>query len=227
MTTRREWVWAWLSHRGDPTSESNVVAVLTWIRSEFGGAAPIPAAWNPMATTRRAHGTTDYNSVGVKNYPDEATGIAALSDTLNLTEPGYAAIRSALEHGQDSEAVIDAVHASVWGSKPTRDEYAFVLTHLEAESALEVHGADEGHAEPPHGDFPPFPGVLLRDRTDGHGTALWQAQMRHRGWSITVDDQYGWRSAHVCRAFQAEKGLDADGIVGPITWAAAWTAPIT
>lgn len=74
---------------------------------------------------------------------------------------------------------------------------------------------------------PPFPGVILRDFTAGNGTATWQARMVARGWRLDVDDQYGPASANVCRQFQAEKGLSVDGEVGPITWNAAWSAPIT
>jgi hypothetical protein len=55
----------------------------------------------------------------------------------------------------------------------------------------------------------------------------WQAQMRKRGWDIVVDGTYGPRSATVARAFQREKRLRVDGIVGPATWRAAWEAPVT
>lgn len=55
----------------------------------------------------------------------------------------------------------------------------------------------------------------------------WQAQMRNRGWTIDVDQQYGPGSEQVCRQFQSEKGLGVDGMVGPQTWAASWTAPVT
>lgn len=74
---------------------------------------------------------------------------------------------------------------------------------------------------------PPYPGTLLINYTSGHGTRTWQQQMAHRGWTITVDDMYGDQSEHVCRQFQSEKHLSVDGIVGPDTWNAAWTAPIT
>ena len=80
---------------------------------------------------------------------------------------------------------------------------------------------------PAAGKAPPWPGTYLRDFTSGGGTAQWQAQMAARGWSLAVDDQYGPASANVARQFQAEKGLGVDGVVGPETWAAAWTAPIT
>ena len=43
------------------------------------------AQYNPFATTRKGFaGETNFNSVGVKNYPDLQTGIKATIDTLNL-----------------------------------------------------------------------------------------------------------------------------------------------
>lgn len=73
----------------------------------------------------------------------------------------------------------------------------------------------------------PFPGRLLKYVP---GTPLrfdraaqqWQARMQQRGWSIQVDGFYGAQSAKICRQFQQEKGLQADGIVGAATWAAAF-----
>jgi hypothetical protein len=55
----------------------------------------------------------------------------------------------------------------------------------------------------------------------------WQQQMRNRGWSIDVDQWYGSGSESICRQFQSEKGLAADGLVGPETWNTTWNAPIT
>ena len=61
----------------------------------------------------------------------------------------------------------------------------------------------------------------------GSDVRRWQARMRARGWPIAVDGVYGPTSESVCRRFQADKGLTADGVVGPETWHAAWVAPIT
>jgi hypothetical protein len=74
---------------------------------------------------------------------------------------------------------------------------------------------------------PPWPGVYFEDYTEHPEVATWQSQMAFRGWHLAVDGQYGPESARICTQFQAEKGLEVDGIVGPITWDAAWTAPIT
>lgn len=111
-------------------------------------------------------------------------------------------------------------------------------------------GADVGTAPPsqpsppkPGGAAPPFPypadHYLGRPDPDPHchsgfyggvdqaNVSTWQAQMRARGWNISVDGQYGDQSYNVCRQFQAEKGLGVDGLVGPQTWGATWTAPVT
>ena len=82
---------------------------------------------------------------------------------------------------------------------------------------------------PKPGSAPPFPGRVLSEPPvmDGADVLVWQRQMAHRGWRITADGAYGSASSAVCKAFQAEKGLTVDGKVGPQTWAASWTAPVT
>ena len=63
----------------------------------------------------------------------------------------------------------------------------------------------------------------------------WQQRMKDRGWPITVDGLYGPKgattpqgnTAEITVAFQREKELTPDGLIGPATWAAAWTTPVT
>jgi len=59
------------------------------------------------------------------------------------------------------------------------------------------------------------------------GLHRWQVRMRERGWTIDTDGQYGPQTGGVARKFQTEKGLTVDGLIGPGTWAAAWTAPVS
>lgn len=55
----------------------------------------------------------------------------------------------------------------------------------------------------------------------------WQQRMHDRGWRIGVDGLYGPNTESIARQFQQQKGLQVDGLIGPQTWAAAWTTPIT
>ena len=55
----------------------------------------------------------------------------------------------------------------------------------------------------------------------------WQRRMAARGWDVAVDGIFGAQSQAATRAFQAEKGLAVDGIVGRATWDASWTVPVT
>jgi hypothetical protein len=62
------------------------------------------ACWNPLATTLRLNGSWDFNSAGVQNYPDQATGIQATARTLNLSY--YDAIRRMLAKERFDRAAI-------------------------------------------------------------------------------------------------------------------------
>ena len=53
---------------------------------------------------------------------------------------------------------------------------------------------------------------------------LWQQRMIERGFTLVADGAYGPKSRAACIELQREKQLDADGIVGPDTWAATWAA---
>ncbi len=55
----------------------------------------------------------------------------------------------------------------------------------------------------------------------------WQQRMADRGWRIGVTGRYDALTAAVAKAFQRQVGLDQSGRIGPLTWAAAWTAPVT
>jgi peptidoglycan hydrolase-like protein with peptidoglycan-binding domain len=105
---------------------------------------------------------------------------------------------------------------------------------------LAAHASGGIPAAPP--GVPPFPypagDYLGLPSPDPHGHSgywpadqphiqAWQQQMSHRGWYVPVTSRFDAASDTACRAFQAEKGLAADGKVGPATWAATWTAPVT
>ncbi|MBG6140692.1 peptidoglycan-binding domain-containing protein [Longispora fulva] len=99
-------------------------------------------------------------------------------------------------------------------------------------SVITGQPAPGGSTPTPQPGYPAWPGREFvytpgRPQMNGGDVRTWQQRMSARGWSIGVDGWYGPQSANVARQFQQEKGLVTDGIVGPQTWAAAWTAPIT
>lgn len=76
--------------------------------------------------------------------------------------------------------------------------------------------------------YPRYPGYILRQsgRYDGN-VKTWQRRMKERGWNIGVDGYFGQQTLSVVKAFQREKGLRADGLIGPRTWGTAWTSKVT
>lgn len=72
---------------------------------------------------------------------------------------------------------------------------------------------------------------------DRKNVRRYQQRMKDRGWSrMMVDGYFGKRgqtdplasiTGDLTAQFQREKGLPADGLPGPVTWAAAWEEPVT
>lgn len=93
-----------------------------------------------------------------------------------------------------------------------------------------IGGAKTGTAQVPSPSpsvtVPAFPGISKRG-SKGKKIVTMQQRLKDRGWAITVDGIFGPKTETIVRAFQKEKGLAVDGIVGPITWNALWTKPIT
>ncbi len=110
-----EWALALLQLGNWPLTGSNLRALIAWEAAEGGSFTPQGSKFNPLNTTMPAAGATIFNSVGVKNFPDWATGLDATLRTLAM--PFYTEIRAALTAGKDPVAVLAAVDASPWGTK--------------------------------------------------------------------------------------------------------------
>lgn len=54
-----------------------------------------------------------------------------------------------------------------------------------------------------------------------------QQRLRDRGWKIAVTGRFDASTSKIVKAFQKEKKLKADGLVGPATWRAIWEAQVT
>jgi murein L,D-transpeptidase YcbB/YkuD len=61
---------------------------------------------------------------------------------------------------------------------------------------------------------------LVREGNKEHPVPTLQYLLRARGKNVTVDGMFGAQTGAAVRSFQQQKGLTADGIVGPNTWKA-------
>jgi len=106
-----------------------------------------------------------------------------------------------------------------------------VTSSAPAQAPTTTRPAASARQPSPAGVGPAFPGTVLTTALVGierDDVRQWQQRMAVRGWKIAVDGRFGSQSASVTRAFEADKGLDADdGLVGPQVWTAAWERPIT
>lgn len=91
-----------------PASDFAVDALMAWKPYEN-----TRACWNPLATTWKMTDVCNFNSVGVQNYQDQATGVRATANTLNLGY--YDAIRKMLRmEAFDREGMRSAL--GTWGT---------------------------------------------------------------------------------------------------------------
>ncbi|GAA1142412.1 hypothetical protein GCM10009583_10420 [Ornithinicoccus hortensis] len=66
----------------------------------------------------------------------------------------------------------------------------------------------------------------LRQGHRGRNVTTLQALLRSHGYALDVDGVFGQGTLSKVRAFQANRGLAVDGVVGPNTWTAATPATV-
>ena len=104
------WAELLLGRLGAPVCDDNLMIVVAWQAAE--GTA---AAHNPLATTHGFAGATDFNRVGVKNYPSLEAGLDATIETLRGPETyGYGDILTALDGCAPAMVTAQAINASSW-----------------------------------------------------------------------------------------------------------------
>jgi len=94
---------------GAPVTNNNMAYLYAWRQAEGG-----KATFNPFNTTQKAEGTTNYNSVGVKNYVSAEQGIAATIKTL--LNGRYSAIIDCLKKDCSPDQTAKALIESPWGT---------------------------------------------------------------------------------------------------------------
>jgi hypothetical protein len=106
-----EWAGMFLRTLGAPSCSKNMTVVVAWQVQEF-----TQAAWNPLATTHRMEGSTDFNSVGVQNFVSLEQGLQATWETIHngWDVYGYGAIVQELRRCAEPMETATAVNASSW-----------------------------------------------------------------------------------------------------------------
>ena len=94
-----------------PMCRENRVVVVAWQVQEF-----TQAAWNPLATTHRMQGSTDFNGVGVQNFVSLEQGLEASKETIQNGWDiyGYGAIVGSLRRCDDALTTASRIAASSW-----------------------------------------------------------------------------------------------------------------
>jgi predicted nucleic acid-binding Zn-ribbon protein len=105
------WAGLFLSMFDAPTCRNNIVVVVAWQVAES-----TQAAWNPLATTHRMEGSTDFNSVGVQDFVSLEQGLLATRETIvnGWDVYRYGAIARSLRGCADPMATALAINASSW-----------------------------------------------------------------------------------------------------------------
>lgn len=97
---------------GKPVTKNNLQSLVCWAVSEGS-----KAEWNPFDTEEGGEsGESNYNSVGVKNYPTQAEGIDAFKRTI--LNGFYPHILSDLTDSAIPAVTCSDIVNSAWGSKP-------------------------------------------------------------------------------------------------------------
>ncbi len=94
---------------GAPVTQNNITYMRAWRRAEGG-----KATFNPFNTTQKYQGATNYNSVGVKNYPTMEAGIEATVKTL--LNGRYNDIVDSLKSDSPPQVTAASKSLSVWGT---------------------------------------------------------------------------------------------------------------
>jgi len=110
MAASGPWQRALLRAIGAPATASNIKFLNAWQRAEGGG-----ASFNPLNTTQHYAGASNFNTIGVKNYPSFEAGIQATAQTL--LNGRYNSIVTGLRSGNMAPMrLAQAEAATPWGT---------------------------------------------------------------------------------------------------------------
>jgi hypothetical protein len=180
-----------------------------------GIAAQTPAEWaDPYSIATMKRGASQAAEWSLKyNIPPRWLTDAQLADGVT---------KGFTTHVQVTRVFKRSNHTDPGKSFPYETFMAFVIGYITGKvPARQVPPVKRASVQ-----VPSFHRVL-RYGSAGPDVIILQKRLRARGWRIAVDGDFGPVTRKIIIAFQREKGLGIDGIVGPVTWRKLWTAPVT
>ena len=137
-------------------------------------------------------------------------------------------------------SVKDAMHFSLApneGGRPKPHGFDRALQQAAIELWMDRHGGvnPEINVGPtpkkPGKKAPAFPGYDMDrerfSRKEDDNVRLFQERLAERGWNLDPTGKFNQATEQIVRAFQREKRLFVDGVVGKNTWRLIWEADIT
>jgi len=120
IVTYEDWANRTIRQFKAPTCKNNQIVMVAWEANE--GTA---ARYNPLATTYKLPGSTEFNSVGVQNYESLLQGSKAVRLTIEngWSSYGYGAIVKKLRACAEPMATAKAIRASQWCQGCSGGEY--------------------------------------------------------------------------------------------------------
>lgn len=114
MGTRGNWAKSFASMLGNNNPSKEIIS---WV-SAWTVAEGTKARFNPLATTYDGiEGQWEFNSAGVKNYPDRDSGLRATVATVTMGFEGYSDIVSGIR-SNDVNLAQSGLTRSPWGTNP-------------------------------------------------------------------------------------------------------------
>lgn len=231
----------------------DVSTVLGYVANQFHDRVePLVSGWCWGYTYKEISGsnTLSCHASGTAvdiNAPDHPYGVhnTFTSAQVNAIHAILNEVSPAVEWGGNwGGSGVDAMHFEISGSSST---VASVAARLGGGSSTPPPaGGAPGFPLPSGYYFGPLEGptesisCMAPDGSDHQyrpALAQWQQRMMDRGWQecfsqYGADGMYGQTVAvseagQCALQFQEQKGLTVDGLIGPQTWNAAWTYPIT
>lgn len=181
------------------------------------GAQPYPRV---LACDIMPGGDTDWRRLGMRIHDDRTANVPGTEwiKYMNFTDVFGNCLHASWQGGYSQRPSSDTGHIHI----SARTDYADRHTSYNPGAAPTPAPTPSSH--------PAYPGYLLGynpNRFDAN-VRTWQAQMLTRDWTElgVADGYFGDHTLHVVKQFQRAKGFSVDGVIGPITWNGAWTAPL-